>query len=83
MKISVKYAGLLTEFNRGLKVEELSLPAGATVSSLRELLIDRCSGNGRKILERCSFLVNNKNADLNTSIHNGDTVVLILTMTGG
>jgi len=83
MKISVEYLGLLTEFNRGLKVEELSLPAGATVSSLHELLIGRCSVNGRKIIERCSFMVNNKNADLNTPLHNGDTVVLILLMTGG
>jgi len=76
MKISVEYMGLLTKFNRGLKVKKLSLPAGVTVLSLRELLIDRCSGNGRKIIESCSFLVNNKNADLNTSLHNGDTVVL-------
>ena len=83
MKISVEYVGLLTEFNRGLKVEELSLPARVTVLSLRELLIGRYSGNGRKIIERRSFLVNNKNADLNTPLHNGDTVVLILHMTGG
>ena len=83
MKISIEYVGLLTKFNRGIKVEKLSLPVGVTVSSLRELLIGRCSGNGRKIIERCSFLVNNKNADLNTPLHNGDTVVLILHMTGG
>ena len=81
MNIHTRYFASFRE-TVGKNEETLSLREGASVASLRELLLERYPGL-QKVMERSVCAVNHRYVGLETVLHEGEEVVFIPPVGGG
>lgn len=85
MKIKVKYLGLVAAILKSDK-QTVNLPAGATLGQLlgyiqqKRGLDDATAAN---VFKASTFMVNKKNADRDTSLEDGDEVLIMRVLGGG
>ncbi len=81
MNIRIRYFASLRETTEKSE-ETLTLPDGATIAALREVLLE-CYPRLQAVMERAVCAVNHRYVSLETILHERDEVVFIPPVGGG
>ncbi len=81
MKIRIRYFASLRDIV-GQGEEELNMPEGASVATVRAELLARYP-DLQPIMQRCLSAVNRRYVDVETELHEDDEIVFIPPMGGG
>jgi molybdopterin converting factor small subunit len=82
MLISVKFIGLASLF-AGRNTQSLEVPAGSTIQHLLADIQGEKSSSSEALLRKATFLVNQVHADENTTLNDGDEVIIMAVLGGG